>query len=281
MRFLDLARGLPVTDRLIVTTWAAGAREPKFTATRSPLSGVYGFRSLPGLRPFEQNEQPALDWCSSPPNGISISPDALHDLNTLRDLITAGAGGPAPNFVISVVDQLERFLPQVLLMCLPKEKLIEVPLFSAPARPVTPGMAVVRGELWEAANERPASWAFITASPEPATTYVAVADERGMFTLTLPYANSLPPLVGSPPHGSTPIDQLTWPLTVQVFYQPMHQRFVSGLDPPDIRSILEQDAAQLHDTPGSPAATLMRSLRFGEPLTLATQGRSRLLIDPV
>jgi len=46
------------------------------------------------------------------------------------------------------------------------------------------------------------------------------------------------------------------------------------------RSILEQAAAQVYDTVGSHAATLTRTIRFGQELVVATSGLSRVLVDP-
>jgi hypothetical protein len=265
LRFLDLARGVPVTDGVEVRAWPVAGTGPGHQAIRSPLSGIYGFRSLPGFRLFETGERPASDWCdpagSSPP------------------------GDTEPNFVVAVEDRQQRFLPQALRLCLPRERLMEVPLFSAPARAPLPGLAVIRGELWNRVQARPAGWAMVTASTDDAATYVGLADARGIFTLFVPYASALPPLQGSPPHGSGDVDQLTWPLVIQVFYQPAQQQPVPGLGWPETRSILEQDRAEVYDTPISHGPAITRSLRFGQDLVISTQGldpphQSRLLVDP-
>jgi hypothetical protein len=231
---------------------------------RSPLSGIYGFRSLPGLRPFETGDRPASDWCD--PAGDSPP------------------GDTAANFVVTVEDRRQRFLPQALHLCLPRERLMEVPLFSAPARAPLPGLAVLHGELWDRAHARPAAWAMITASTAAAT-YVGLADARGMATLFVPYASTLPPLQGSPPQGSGDVDQLSWPLVIQVFYQPAQQQPVPGLDWPETRSILEQHRAAVYDTPLNHGPSITRSLRFGQDLVISTEGldpphQSRLLVDP-
>ncbi|MFL5626851.1 MAG: hypothetical protein ACJ788_14805 [Ktedonobacteraceae bacterium] len=287
LRFLDLVRGVTVNDGLVVMAWALGTRagaRPAPTALRSPLSGVYGFRSLPGLRRFEMAERPASDWCGSPPQGSPPEPTAveLTDLDTLRGLYLATEESPPrANFIISVEDRMERFLPQTLLMCLPKERLIEVPLLSSPARLAPAGLGVVRGEVIRQQDAQPAAWALVTVSPDNGVTdYVAITDARGMFTLFVPYANPLPSLQGSPPHGSGTLDQLTWPLTIRVFYQPSRQRFVPGLDPPDMLSILEQAVAEIYDQIGVHSSTLMRPLRFGVDVVITTVYQSQLLLDP-
>jgi hypothetical protein len=283
LRFLDLARGTPVTHALSVTARPVGATRPVVLAERSPLSGIFGFRALPGLRAYEVGERPATDWCGSPPDVGPTPLDALAEPDTLRELVGAGAPVSPVNFAVRVVDRLGRFLGLSLALCLPRERLLEAPLFSAPSRPVLPGQGVVRGQIVRRAGGGPASWAFVTAGTEDGT-YAAVADARGMFVLFVPYASALPPLLGSPPHGTGPIDQLTWPLIVQVFYEPAVQRPVPGLgaeDPPDIRSIFEQRLAIVFDTVVASGPSVVRPIRLGEELVVATEGDARLLVDPV
>lgn len=285
LRFLDLVRGVTVNDGLMVRAWPAGTTEPKLIALRSPLSGAYGFRTLPGLRRFEMAERPASDWCGSPPVGsppVGLpTAEELTNLTTLRDLLIADESPPRANFIVSVEDRWERFLPQTIEICLPKERLIEVPLFSSPARLAPAGLGVVRGQVVMRQDASPAAWALITASPDNNTTnYVAITDARGMFAVFVPYASALPPLVGSPPHGSGTIDQLTWQLTIRVFYQPSKQRFVPDLASPDILSILEQGGAEVYDQLGTHSSTLVRPLRFGVDLVVATIHQSQLLVDP-
>lgn len=284
LRFLDLTRGVSVTDGLVVTAWATGTTEPKLIALRSPLSGVYGFRTLPGLRRFEVVERPASDWCGSPPEASPPEPIAeeLTDLDILRGMYLATEESPPrANFIVFVEDRMERFLPQALILCLPKERLIEVPLFSSPARLAPAGLGVVRGEVIRQQDAQPAAWALVTASPDNGVTdYVAITDARGMFTIFVPYASPLPSLQGSPPHGSGTIDQLTWPLTIRVFYQPSKQHFVPNLAPPDMLSILQQAGAEIYDQLGAHSSRLIRPLRFGIDVVVTTVYQSQLLVDP-
>src|SRR4029079_10305955 len=118
LRFLDLARGLAVTDGLSVVAYPVGGANLRRSALRSPVSGVYGFRSLPGLRLYEQNLAPATDWCPTPTDGGTPGGDALHDLAPIKSLVEANENGTAANFVVEVADQHGRFLPQALQMCL-------------------------------------------------------------------------------------------------------------------------------------------------------------------
>lgn len=273
LRFIDMARGLLVGAGLAVSAWPLGAPGLARQAASSPVSGAYGFRALPGLRRYAEEGAPASEWCAPPP---PLPPDAedLQDIGDLRALVRTSAGA-TPNFALLADDPAGRFLPAALLMCLPRERLVEVPLFSGPARPAPPGAGVVRGELWDQLNDRPAAWAVVAASTGGSTSYLGVADARGMVRLFVPYAAALPPLAGDG-QGSGPLDQLSWPLTVQVFYQPLQQRPVPGVSiapaPPDLRSILEQAAARIFNGGAgeAPLATVTRQLRLGVELELRT-----------
>ena len=282
MRFLDLVRGVGVNDGLVVTAWRPGTAGPKEAAFSSPISGVYGFRTLPGFHAFEVGERSASDWCGvpdvSPPEQVL---EELIDGNVPEGVLSAGENGTKANFVIAVEDRMGRFLPEVLLMCLPKEQLVEVPLFSSPARVAPAGLGVVRGQLathQDAMVIGAAGWARIQAILE-GHVFDAVADARGMFILFVPYARALPPLEGVPPQGSGRIDQLTWQIALQVFYQPSVQRFVAGLEPPTMRSILEQGGASVYARVEEPLAELTSVIRFGEDLVVSTEGHSELFVD--
>ena len=266
LRFLDLVQGVSINDGLVVTAWQNGTTGPKQLAFSSPMSGIYGFRTLPGLRPYEADERPASEWCAPPPDVGKPTADELADL---RNLVSANESATKANFIVCVEDQLRRFLPQVLLMCLPRERLVEVPLFSSLARPRPAGLGVVGGELaiHEGAEYKgPASWALVTATLSDHT-YVGIADERGMFSIFVPYASALPPLVELPPRGKEPIDKLTWDVTLRVFSQPEKLRFVPvapDLNVPDMLSIMEQGKAMVNDKVGNPLAELASKIRLGE-----------------
>jgi hypothetical protein len=284
LRFLDLVRAVSVNDGLVVTARRIGTPGPKQLAFRSPLSGIYSFRALPRLGRFEVVERPASDWCTSSADAGEPTAEELTDIQKLRGLLRGDQGLlTKANFIISVEDSMERFLPQVLLMCLPTEKLVEVPLFSSPARLAPAGLGVVRGELvrHDTQPPQPAKWALVTVTLGNQT-YVAVADARGMFTLFVSYASVLP-LVGSPAQDSRPVDRLTWQLTIQVFYQPEKQSFVSELEPPDIRSIMEQGSANIYEDveASHPAVpTITSSIKFAENLVVRTLHHSQLFVDP-
>ena len=314
LRFLDLVRGMSVNDGLVVTARQVGTADPRQVAVRSPFSGIYGFRTLPGLRAFEVGERPATDWCTSLPDTdqptVKLDPEhklsfrdwcaslsganqptagGLTDIEELCGLLEAIEGQQqSANFIISLQDQMARFLPQVMLMCLPRERLVEIPLFSSPARLASAGLGAVRGELALHGTQpsKPAQWALVTATLDNHT-YVGVSDARGMFTLFVPYASTLPPLATAATN-TPPVDQLTWQLDIQVFYQPAKQQFVSKFEPPDMLSIMDQKAANLYGQEGgAPAPRLSYPLHFGDDLVIKTSQQSQvpsqlsqLLIEP-
>lgn len=249
LRFKDIVRDINVTDGLMVQALPRNAAQPLIPALRSPVSGIYGFRSLPGLRDYEWGLRPASDWC------------------------TNGGTPEEANFVIVIEDQQGRFLPQVLLTCLPREQLVEVPLYSSPARVVPGGYAVIRGEVWNNSANAPARWAVVTAMPGG---YATVTDAKGLFALFIPY----PPLAESPIFDSVPVPELHWPLTFQVLYEPDAQVEVLEDYPPNTASIIAQAAATVFDTLTTSGASLSRNMQYGQELIVQTAGQSRLLVNP-
>jgi hypothetical protein len=250
LRFRDMTRDVPVTNGLVVQAQPRGATQPRLLAVRSPVSGIYGFHTLPGLRDYEWGRRPASDWCT---NG----------------------GSPAEaNFVLSIADTQQRFLPQVLLVCLPREQVAEVPLYTSPTRPAPGGYAVIRGEIWDQSAGAPARWAMLTANPGG---YATVANAKGLFALYIPY----PPLADAPGFGSVPLPQLEWSFTFAVQYAPgTHVTVLEG-QPPTTASIVEQAAATVFDTQATSGSSLSRSIPYGRELVVSTEGGPRLLVEPV
>src|SRR5712691_4793341 len=103
IRFVDIVREVGVNDSLVVQTWQKGTVGPKQTALASPLSGVYGFRTLPGLGRFEVGERPASDWCGSAPD--TLSPDDLRVSGAVYSWVNADENAAKANFIVSVEDR--------------------------------------------------------------------------------------------------------------------------------------------------------------------------------
>jgi len=256
LRFTDLAYGVNVTDGLNVTARPFDKPLPVLRAAHSPVSGVYGFYSLPGFRRYEDDELPVENWCV--------------------------AGSP-PNWIISVEDRLGRFLPQVMPMCLPKQNLFAVPLYSSPARTAMAGYATVRGELWDKAVNKAASWAVVKAFQpdlpiDKRIEYAGVADGRGMFVLFLPYPK---------PVGGIALNQQAWPLDFEVFYEPKVYRWSGQTEPepaggetidnaktripPDSNVLLRQSMGSIYDIAAGAGATLASDLHYRKDLALKTR----------
>lgn len=270
LRLIDNVRDAPVNDGLLVEAWAITTLAPRFVAARSPLSGIYGFHTLPGLRGYEMGERPAVDFC----------PHADDEEENGENDDTDNA-----NFVVTVEDQMGRFLPQLLLLCLPKTSVVTVPLFSSPARPTPSGLGVIRGEVWDRAANAPASWARISATFGADEPWMTVADARGMFALFVPYAAALPALTGNPPVTTATIGEIQWNVTLRAFYEPAILRRVPGSPLPDTRTVMEQSQGTIYSAIGvdpepAPNPRLDKPLRFGVELIAATQNSPRLLINP-
>lgn len=253
LRCFDLVNNQPVSEGLSVTARHVSGSGEVLAAYRSPVSGIFGFRSLPGLKDYELDLRPASDYC--PP-----------------------ASSDAPqNRVVTVADTAGRFLPLAFSLCLPQERVVLVQLFSAPARAVPAGFGAVRATLWDSAANQPAAWALMAATTPDGNEYVAMADARGVVTLPVLY----PAPEVSPLFGTVPFGQLTWPLTLTVKYQPGRHKHLAALPedaPPEAASLLAQAAAAF----GGGAPSIVEDLAYRQDLILKTMGnpKSRLLIQP-
>jgi hypothetical protein len=230
-------------------------------------SGIYVFRSLPGLRDAEQG--------------------------TGDDQFWAGPLGATKHaFVVGVDDSLGRFLPfafEVQLPCRglfnldcdlglasdspvspPVSALARAPLFSTPSRPVPAGMAVVRADLWDVQRAIPAAWAmlrFAVNDPIRGTLNArGLADDRGclLALFRYPEPNESYPL--SPPYTGSPLATQGWEVEIEAHYTRVgpQSAFV------DLCSALGQQAG--------PAATLMETASPPVPLTRATLAFDQELI---
>lgn len=276
LRFWDAVADDQIRAGLRVRAWPEPALRPVVEAFRT-RSDVYAFQGLPGLRGLER---PAADaWPSSPP--------------------------PVHPFIVEVVDLEQRFLPVAFRVELPLPErgvfLARPPgsppgtppgfyLFSSPVRPRTPGVAVVRGELADAATGSPAGHALVRVAVPGQPDRYGLADAAGRFAVQFP----LPPLAGglgalwaspdgpaSPP--GPPVAERTWDLSVAVAWEPAALAPLPGTGLPDLASVLGQlDAGVLPATgsPPLPAAAWSGTLRYDGEVVARTAGASRLWIVP-
>ncbi|HXG21995.1 MAG TPA: hypothetical protein VNN62_23320 [Methylomirabilota bacterium] len=269
VRFWDAVSHRFVSDDLFVTAYLPNHPARRYSATPN-RSGVYVLHHVPGLETFEYGAGDDAFWANLPPPRL---------------------------FVVEVNDLQRRFHPMAFTAALPSRGIFggedpaasprtavqsAVPLYSAPARTVPGGMAVVRAHLWDGLDDSPAAWALVEAQSEGQTPIRAVADEQGRVAVFFPYPEppprSLASPLGSPPGGEPRLlAEQTWPLRLRVFYSPRK--------PPPPVPLLED---VLHQTPATPLSSLSPlaplpevRLAFGQELIVKSQFRSELLVIPL
>jgi hypothetical protein len=268
LRFHDAATGERVGGGLAVTVYPAnnGARRVEAFANRS---GTYVVHHAPGLRAFEHGAGDEEFWSNLP---------------------------PPQTFVVEVVDRERRFQPFMFEAELPAPRGLfnwlspveasppggggSIPLYSAPARALSSGMAVVRADLWNAQANAPAAWAVVEARMGGELHARGLSDERGSVALIFPYPkptdSPLASPVSSPPvNKNVPLLEQTWELTLNAGYAPPDDEAARKPAPlPDLRATLDQlnalpaklwaDFAGLEELAGV-------TLKYGQELILKSQ----------
>jgi hypothetical protein len=257
IRFWDLTLGLPIAEGLAVDLRLANSGWTVLTATLTTC-GVYAFFGLPGLRAAEYP--------------------------------TSSGYGPARTFsyVVTVQDQLGRYLPTVLVYTLDQTGALVsgsagvqlAYLFSAPTRTAPPGMAAVTAYLIDQNADAPAAWALVSlqAGSDPET-WLGIADDTGSALVLVPYPVAQSLLLGSPPgSGQTSIGSDTWPLTVEVAYSPGLLSYPLAGAPdlawpwtetPNLKDILQaQQPATIWAAPATPMPQFQATLTLGQNLVL-------------
>lgn len=275
LRFWDPARGEAVRDALEVAAWPAGTTASPRGAFRTG-AGIYAFDRLPGLR---------------------------------LDTVPAASPPPATRgFVVAVADARRRYLPAAWQLDLPLDEpgvfltgpqdggpensdLPGLPLYSAPTRPRSTGLATVRGELRDRDAAAPAAHALVrlTIPGQAEDTWWGLADAKGRFAIFFPHPVFLEAL-GSPPKkrrppassGLTPLDERRWAITLEVFYRPDEQTSLTGTSLPDYLSLLRQPSARVwRQAPdAAPRDDWSGELAPGQDNVVRTLGLSWLLVEP-
>jgi len=268
IRFWDLTLNVPVTDGLVVSLRLMNSTAPALHAVPTP-SGVYAFFGLPGLRAVEY-------------------PDGSGQFGPLRTF----------SYVVSVEDTVGRYLPAVLIYTLDQTGAVLVNgvpdttrgarlayLFSAPGRPIPPGVAAVRAWLVDQVNG-PAAWAVMHVQVSGQTeVWPGIADASGSVLVLVPYPLLDRLQLGSPPGtGQGNIGGESWTVTVSVQYSPAQLTYplanVPGLSwpfpaTPNLKNILEdQKAATIWAGPSAPVTQLSASLKLGRDLVLRSAAAS-------
>ena len=242
LRFRDVSTGEFITEGLNVALYESGKPAKKTQAVANP-SGVYVVHHAPGLIDVEHGKGDAAFWDNLPPK---------------------------KRFVVAVTDAAQRFqafqvdveLPERGLLnwlspsaLLPSEPPSSLPLYSSSIRRVPSGMAVLRADLWDAINDRPAAWAVIEASVDTQFVGRSIADAQGHLALVFPQPSPRPfspPSNGAPAVAPGPplIDQ-TWSIELSALYGaiPAPVSLPGELGPeeqlPDLRAMLSQPEATL------------------------------------
>lgn len=262
----DFATGRAVTDGLSLTDVRHGVQ------ARANGSGVFAFHDLPSLHDSAFAAGDQAFWDSPPASGdftLELSDHQLRFL-TFRFDARAPARGLFREDCGPTASPPELDVPGV-------------PLFSAPSRPVPPGMAAVSADLWDLDADAPAAWAVLELTPPGGPTTRGVADGRGCVLVPLAYPE--PPWQdSSPPPGARSLSEQTWPLELAVRYEP------AGAGPPlpdpasgvapDLCAVLAQGHATALAAVSPMSPLTAATLAFGRRLTLRTPGHSVLFVTP-
>jgi hypothetical protein len=273
LRFWDRVTASVVDDGLLATAYPAVQPELR-TAAFTNRSGVYSFRSLPGLREIENGAGDSEFWATHPPQF---------------------------DFVIEVVDSQGRFLPFQFHVKLPVGGIYEfqdleltsplgfpsfVPLYSAPARQIATPMAILRTELYDPIGKTPAAWASVQAQAAGAPPVRGIADENGRVLLPFPFPEPQSFGMGSPlrPGGIRLADQM-WQVDLKFAYTP--RRPAPGI--PDLTEVLQQLPTTAWEDSLLSTPLTATTLNFGHDVVLrsrqpasppASNWMSVLLITP-
>jgi hypothetical protein len=240
--------------------------------------GVYVFRNLPGLRAVE--------------NGVG------------EDIATFWNNPPVQlPFVVEISDNAQRFIPFQLTMSLPQRGLFAlpcvtvgtppqpttlVPLFSAAARAVPGGMAVLRAELWDMTTKQPAAWVVLDVRVPGKQPFQGMSDGKGRIAVILPY----PEPTDFAPDGAidaadpqnppqlqgSPLAEHQWTLEIHAHYKP--QSPVPAI--PNLCPTLSQaEGILLADiNPNSRKSLTRVTLKYGQELVLRSTDSSAPVNQP-
>lgn len=198
--------------------------------------------------------------------------------------------------VIDLVDRSNRFLPMSFVVQVPfkgvfrgqgdgfrpeaiAEEALGVQLWSAPTRPLPPGMAVIRAQivLGDEVDAPPAVNALVrvqdSASPSAGFDHYGLTDSRGVLLLLIPYPpRPDPPALNTP---FPPLEQQTFSLDLTVYYYSPALIILPDSDVPDIESLLSQPPVNIaiHRTGAGVLEfrdEIPITLQYGRPLILGT-----------
>jgi hypothetical protein len=268
LRFHDAATGERVGDGLSVSVYPAN-NSARRVAAFANRSGTYVLHHAPGLRrAFEHGAGDEEFWLNLPPAQTYVV--EVVDLERRFQPFLFEAELPAPR---GLFNWLSPFEPS------PPAGARSVPLYSAPARAVSSGMAVVRADLWNAQAHAPAAWAVVEVRLDGQLHARGLSDERGSLALIFPYpkptdAPLASPVASPPVNQNVPLLEQAWELTLNAGYAPPPAAATKPAPLPDLRATLDQlnappavlwaDLANLEELAGV-------TLKYGQELVLKSQ----------
>jgi len=283
LRFHDATTGTAIGNGLNIVAYPLGqphAAQPLFPNRR----GVFVLHHAAGLRTLENGAGDDDYWNNLPPK---------------------------QDFVVAVRDDQSSFIPFQFIAALPNRGIYEwhdpgsppsttrtsIPLYSAPARPVPAGMAVVRADLWDATRKAEAASAVLELYDNDRFVARGIADQKGRVAVMFPYpapksfAPSSPasPL-GSPPRAVGPaLTDQVWTFRARALYAVQSPPQIPPDDAlPDLRAVLSQPQAAIWADEAQTDQLLEVAVQFGQPLILRSRplsmsppkGGSMLFITP-
>jgi hypothetical protein len=252
VRFWDDITQRPISDGLAVTAYPAN-QPARRSAARVNCADTFIFQDLPGLHEAEFGAGNDEYWTSPPAQR---------------------------EFVVEVIDPFDRFQPFTFAAHPPERGRFNwwcapsgappdhapVPLFSAPARSVPGGLAVMRIEVWDAVRHAPAAWALLEAHYDGRRIARSYADQKGRVVLMFPYPEPSDPPITSPPSQRTSLVNQSWPIELRAFYAPS----LPVPDVPDLCDVLQQPEVQLLNNLSPEVLLGDVDLKFGGKLTVSS-----------
>ena len=267
IRFWDYNLGLPVRGGLRVVALPLKGDAHAVPAVRTP-SGVYAFRNLPGLHSWEYPAENRRNTSSPPLNREFV----LKVMDTLGRFLEVAGIVEAPQYEDGI------FPPTTDAS--PVGRAPGFSLFSAPTRQVQPGIAVIRGQLWDYDRGGPASYGVVKVDIQ-GEIQSGIADKRGAFAILCPYPNPKRSQDGSPSVPGPPLHEQAWPIKVRVAYGGADTSPLPRTELPNIKKIWrDQVLATIFASQAAnePVDVLDETLIFGQELILRTYAKHRLHI---
>jgi hypothetical protein len=282
VRLRDVATGRTVSDGLEVVACPKSDPARRTTATAN-RSGLYVFRDLPGLRELESADGSAEFWSTLPENSRRPFIVEIEDPSGL--FLPFSFEVRLPYLGVFSLDCDLPASPPFPLLSPPASALAQVPLFSAPQRPVPRGLAVLRADLCDTVEEEPARWAVVEVTiAVPFRTPVhglGIADERGSMLALFSYPEPNDLFPGSPLNNGLPLAEQEWKVSLKAYYR----RQTEPPRVPNLCTVLgqqSQPAAQLWNDAALKHELREATLQFGREVILRTTGaeQSKLILTP-